>query len=85
MPEQEMSTEKYQLVSVEKTIPPEGLPGKNWYRYVIGYNNSTIDGTKPGTLQGVTEHAEAIVIDLNIRSKSSRSTYAPKQTQRKKV
>lgn len=84
MQEEEITNEKYRVVSVDKTTPPEGLPGKNWYHYVIGYGDSTIDGTKPGTLKGVTQHAEDVARDLNARSKSPRSQYAPKQTQRKK-
>lgn len=85
MPQAGTSIEKYHVISVDKIATPEGMPGNNWYRYVIGYGNSTIDGTKPGTLSGVMEHAESVVNDLNIRSKSPRSSYAPRQTQRKKI
>ena len=84
MQEEKVTRAKYHVISVDKTTPPEGLPGKNWYRYVIGYGNKTIDGSKPGTLQNVTKHAENVAQALNDRSNSSRSAYAPKPNQRKK-
>lgn len=68
---------KYQVVSVEKTATPEGLPGDNWHRYVIGQGTSKIEGTKPGTLKAVTEHAETVAEDLNSRTGRGGSTYAP--------
>lgn len=58
----------YQVITVEKTTAPEGMEGNNWYRYVIDYGKSTIEGKKPGTLKLVKEHAEAVVKDLNSRS-----------------
>ena len=78
-----LKQDKYKVESVKKTNTPEGLIGDNWYQYIIGYGSSTINGTKPGTLKDVTQHAESVALDLNTRSKSPSSTYAPKQTQRK--
>lgn len=68
----------YSVVNVEKIDTPEGLPGDNWYRYVIDFGRSTIEGKKAGTLKLVREHAEAVVEDLNSRSFASgnSSTYA---------
>ena len=72
---------KYKVISVEKTEPPEGLPGNNWHHYVIGYGKSRIDGTKPGTKAAVTEHAENVAEDLNSRTGiGGGSTYAPRRT-----
>lgn len=85
MQEEKVIRAKYHVISVDKTTTPEGLPGKNWYRYVIGYGNKTIDGSKPGTLQNVTQHAEDVAQALNDRSTSSRSTYAPRQNHQKKI
>ena len=68
---------KYQVVSVEKAATPEGLPGDNWHRYVIGQGTSKIEGIKPGTLKAVTEHAETVAEDLNSRTGRGGSTYAP--------
>ena len=70
---------KYSVVTVEKTPAPEGLPGDNWYEYVIGYGRSKIVGKKPGTLKAVTEHAETVAEDLNSRASRGGSTYAPRQ------
>lgn len=70
---------KYRVVSVEKTDPPEDMPGNNWHRYIIGQGGSKIEGLKPGTLKTVTEHAEAIAEDLNSRSGRGGSTYAPRK------
>jgi len=70
---------KYAVVTVEKTTTPEGLPGDNWHRYVIGQGTSKIEGIKPGTLKAVTEHAEAVAEDLNSRTGKGGSTYAPRK------
>jgi len=74
---------KYQVISIDKIDTPEGMPDGDWYCYVIGSGNSKIDGKKPGTLKDVTQHAEAIAEDLNLRSQSKKSVYAPKQNQNK--
>ena len=83
MPEDETNIVKYQVISVDKIVTPEGMPGSDWYCYVIGYGKSKIDGKKPGTLKNVTQHAEAIAEDLNLRSQNKKSVYAPKQNQNK--
>jgi len=79
MLEVETNKQKYQVITVEKTLPPEGLPGDNWHRYVIGQGTSKIEGKKPGTLKSVTLHAEAVAEDLNLRSGKGSSTYAPRK------
>lgn len=75
--------EKYNVVSIDKIDTPEGMPEGNWYHYVIAYGKSTIDGKKPGTLKNVTQHAEAVAVDLNLRSQGKKSVYAPRQNQNK--
>ncbi len=70
---------KYQVETVEKTETPEGLPGDNWYRYVVGRGSSRIEGRKPGTLQEVTEHAQIVAETLNSRAGIGGSTYAPRK------
>ena len=71
--------DKYKVVTIEKIKQPEGLPGDNWYEYVIGSGGSKIVGKKPGTLKSVTAHAEAVADDLNERNQRGGSTYAPRQ------
>lgn len=70
---------KYKVLSVEKTEPPEGLPEGLWHRYVIGQNDSKIEGFKPGTLQTVTQHAEEFAENLNARSSKGYSTYSSRK------
>ena len=85
MSEDENTITKYQVLSINEIDTPEGMPGDNWYGYVISYGKSKIEGKKPGTLKDVTQHAEAVASDLNLRSQSKKSVYAPRQNQNKKV
>ena len=76
-PKTDKTKAKYQVILVEKAPAPEGLPGDNWHRYVIGEGGSKIEGLKPGSLKAVTEHAKFAAEELNSRSAKGRSTYAP--------
>ena len=58
---------EYQVISIEKTTPPDGASDDNWHRYVIGKGKSRIEGKKSGSLFEVTQHAETFVEDLNSR------------------
>lgn len=69
---------RYQVISVEKAEAPEGLPGKNWHRYVIGQGSSRIEGLRTGTLKSVTEHAHTCVQELNERGVRGYSSFAPR-------
>jgi hypothetical protein len=70
--------DKYQVVTVEKSAPPQGIETGNWFRYVIGQGKSKIEGIKCGTLQAVTDHAHTMVDDLNTRATKGGSFYAPR-------
>lgn len=71
---------EYNVISVEKTEPPEGVEGTNWYRYVIGRGTSTMVGRRRGTLKQVTDHAKTLAKDLNERSgRTGKSLWAPRQ------
>jgi|GEM_PF-1391551 len=83
MPEGETLSTKYQVISIDKIDTPKGMPEGDWFCYVIGYGKSRIDGKKPGTLKNVTQHAEAVAEDLNLRSQNKKSVYAPRQNQNK--
>ena len=82
-----MSTEKqdseiatmYRVMIVEKTDPPEGMPDGNWHRYIIGQGDSKIEGFKSGSLQAVTQHAEAFAQDLTARAARGYSTYTARK------
>lgn len=70
----------YQVVSVEKSDPPEGMDGKNWHSYVIERGNSVVTGKKPGSLKTVTAHANQVAEDLNARTGvNSGSLYAARR------
>jgi hypothetical protein len=75
--------QNFDLKSVEKADAPQGLPGDNWYRYVLECGDNTIEGHKPGTLRAVTQHAQEVADDLNERKDRKGSTYAPRAHQRK--
>ncbi len=77
--EDKMSENKYRVVSVEKTEPPEGMPDGNWHRYIIGQGSAKIEGLKPGTLKAVTQHAETVAEDLNSRAGGGNSAYAARK------
>ena len=59
---------RFKIECIEKSVPPEGISGGNWYRYVIGQDGRKITGFKKGTLQSVTDHVEAFTENLNERS-----------------
>ncbi len=59
--------EPFRLVSVERTEPPEGAAGKNWYRYTIRQGANAINGYLQGTSAAVKHAAEQIVNQLNER------------------
>ena len=62
---------KYHVVTVEKTIAPEGLLGENWYHYIIqkgSITNTIMDCKKTGTIESVTKHAKELAETLNLRN-----------------
>jgi len=75
MQEDDKNGNDFCVEMVEKTMPPEGAPEVNWCRYVIGKGSSRIEGKKPGSLQAVTQHAEAVAENLNSRKASYGSMY----------
>ncbi len=79
MQQDDTSKLKYRVETVEKTTPPEGMPGDNWHRYVVGQGSSKVEGKKPGTLKDVTQHAEDFAEILNSRTGKGGSTYAPRK------
>jgi hypothetical protein len=59
--------EPFRLVSIDRTDPPAGAIGKNWYRYTIRQGTNAINGYLQGTATGVRHTAEQIVGQLNER------------------
>ena len=62
---------KYHVLKVEKTMAPEGMPGENWFLYVIqkgSLKHAIMTCKKTGTLKSVTEHAEEMATTINSRN-----------------
>ncbi|WKZ13262.1 MAG: hypothetical protein QY320_04605 [Gammaproteobacteria bacterium] len=59
--------EPFRLVAIERTEPPDGAAGKNWYRYTIRQGANAINGYLQGTQTAVKTSAEQIVGQLNER------------------
>lgn len=78
------STSLFSVVSVEKTTPPAGAEGDNWYKYIVSRDNSEIVGSMQGSLQQVTNYAKEFVENLNTRASTpkGRSTWAPTPSQK---
>ena len=57
----------FKLASIERTEPPKGAEGKNWYRYTITQGVNAINGYLQGNATGVKHAAEQIVGQLNER------------------
>jgi hypothetical protein len=72
----ECDNPRFKIECIEKSVPPKGISGGNWYRYVIGQDGSKITGFKKGTLQSVTDHLEIFTENLNERSASGVSPNA---------
>jgi len=66
----------YQVVTVEKADPPEGLIGGNWYRYVIELEGQSIVGVRRGTLKQVTEHAKECAENMSNRFARGRTHWS---------
>ena len=70
-----MKQTEYAIISIEKTEPPEGEQGSNWYQYTLGQGASSLIGKRRGTLKQVTEHAKTLAGDLNARRGLKVSSY----------
>ena len=79
IPDEEPVESKFPVSSIEKTEPPEGVTGGEWYEYVIGRGSSVITGKRSGTLKAVTEYVEQYADNLNQRAKLGYSAYAARK------
>lgn len=78
----EADARRFNVSSVEKTSPPAGASGGDWYEYVIGRGDSAIKGKREGTLRSVTRHAREFAENLNRRASLGYSPYAARRTQK---
>ena len=59
--------EPYTVASVEKSEPPGGVEGCDWYCYIVVSGRSTITGYCRGSRQDATCRAQDFAEDLNSR------------------
>jgi hypothetical protein len=63
----------YEIESIQRTEPPPGCEGSNWYRYVIAFEGTdTVHGCRQGSLKAVTSAVEEIIVQLNERHSKKR-------------
>lgn len=60
-----MSRFDYDVVTVETVKGPDGTAGKNWHRYVIANQITSITGYRSGTRKEVADHARDCATRLN--------------------
>ena len=72
----------FKVTSVEKTDPPEGATGDNWFQYTIGEGDSAITGKRAGSMTSVRKHAREFAKNLNQRSAAGYSAYALRKNQK---
>lgn len=70
---------KFPVTSIQKTEPPAGVTGGEWYEYIIGEGSSSIRGKRAGSLQAVTEYVEEYADNLNRRASLGYSAYAARK------
>ncbi len=68
----------YRLVEVAKTQVPQDTSGQKWFRYVLDNGNSQITGKRSGSLKTVTAYATQYAAQLNARSATGNSVWAPR-------
>ncbi len=68
------TTPEYSLYRVEKISPEAGMPGDNWYRYIVKRKNGEIVGNRCGSYQQVSEYAQTFTDRLNERTSTLGST-----------
>lgn len=64
---------EYSLDRIEKIPPLAGMPGDNWYRYIVKRKNGDIVGNRCGSYQQVYDYAQTFTDRLNDRSSASAS------------
>lgn len=76
----------YEIVSIRRTDPPQGMEGSNWYQYVVSFEgNNNLQGYQQGSLAAVTESVEAFVAQLNERHMGKRGRVNLAPTPKKKT
>jgi len=56
---------QYRIISIERSVTPQGAQDDNWYCYVIASENNTIIGYRAGSQHEVKKIAEDCVQQMN--------------------
>jgi len=76
------NNEPFELISVEKTDPPDGTQGSDWVQYTIEQGSNTISGYRRGTVAAARKAAKEIVVSLNERRSPKRGRVQLTQTRK---
>ncbi len=56
---------RYKIISVQRSVTPQGAQDDNWYCYVIANENNTIIGYRAGSHHEAKKAAEECVRQMN--------------------
>ncbi|HEX7081426.1 MAG TPA: hypothetical protein VF329_10465 [Gammaproteobacteria bacterium] len=76
--------EPFELVSVERSPPPDGSEGNDWFSYRIAQGTNTITGYRQGSLAAIKASLQEIVVALNERRSPKRGRVQLTQTRKPK-
>lgn len=68
----QQNNEPFELLSINKSEPPEGSQGKDWVRYQIVQGSNLITGFRQGTIKANKLVVEQIIEGLNERRSPKR-------------
>lgn len=68
----QQNNEPFELLSINKSEPPEGSQGKDWVRYQIVQGSNVITGFRQGTIKANKLVVEQIIEGLNERRSPKR-------------
>ena len=73
----------YRLVLIQRTAPPAGARGSNWYFYEIAQGTNIIHGYRQGRLKAVKLLVEENIVLLNARQLGKRGNAHLRQNPKK--
>ena len=72
---------RFSVDVVEKSDPPDGDNGRQWYRYVLVSECTQVTGFCTGTREEVQAHALQVAEELNTRNGSAPGGWTSRQMQ----
>lgn len=77
--------EPFELVSVQKTLAPQGSDGNDWFSYRISQGTNMITGYRQGSLTVVKESLAELIVGLNERRSPKRGRVQLTQSKKPKA